>query len=345
MPPPATSRPIRATRPAADAESLRKAYLELLKLSLADLANGWTMSAFPRTKGGVFSCEPQSAEEMRLRSVGLGWPLQGLTMAGLVRLDDLQECVETVVADGIVGDLIETGVWRGGSSLLMRATLDALGDTTRTVFLADSFQGLPAPDAEGFPEDEGLDLSRNDFLAAPLDEVRANFERLLGGTEGVEFVAGFFDETLPTLAGGRWSLLRLDGDTYESTWIALDSLYPGLADGGFVIVDDYAVPACRQAVTDYRERHGIAADIVPVDDVCSRWRRDRASEPGFGDEPAGERPVAAKGAARRVERPPTLRVPTVHELRVTRQRDELSERLAEAEATIAALKAAQGDGP
>ena len=104
----------------------------------------------------------------------MDWPLQGLTMVGLGRLDDLQACVESVIADGVEGDLIEAGAWRGGASILMRATLDAAGDE-RTVWVADSFAGFPEADA---PDDGSLDLRDFDFLAAPLEDVRASFARL-----------------------------------------------------------------------------------------------------------------------------------------------------------------------
>jgi hypothetical protein len=336
-PPEQPSRPIRATKPGADLASLRKAYLDLLKLTLADLANGPTMSVFPRSDGGVYSREPLS-EELELRAIGAGWPLHGLTMVGLLRLDDLQMCVETVVADGIEGDCIETGVWRGGSSLLMRATLDSLGDEGRTVYLADSFQGLPKPDTQGFPEDAGLDLSANDFLAAPLSQVEANFERLLGGTDGIEFVPGFFDETLPALRGHRWSIIRLDGDTYEATWIALECLYPGLADGGYLIVDDYAVPECKRAVDEFRDRHAITSPVEAIDVVSTRWRRRVAGETGLDGLADEERAAAVKGSARGIERPSAARIYTQQEILARREIVELERRLAEAGEKLAELQ-------
>ena len=118
-------------------------------------------------------------------------------MAGLRRLDDLQACVEAIVRDGVEGDLIEAGTWRGGASILMRATLDALGADDRTVWVADSFQGFPAADAG--------DARADRLPRRPIEEVRANFARL-GYEQGVRFVAGFFEDTLPGLAGGagRW---------------------------------------------------------------------------------------------------------------------------------------------
>ena len=148
-----------APGPAADAESLRLAYLGLLKLALCDLAGTSTASVSRLLDGSVASRE-LSGEDRRCARPGLDWPLHGLTMVGLNRLDDLQACVESVVRDGVEGDLIEAGAWRGGASILMRATLDSLGADERTVHVADSFQGFPAADELG-------DLNEIDFLAVP----------------------------------------------------------------------------------------------------------------------------------------------------------------------------------
>ncbi len=187
-------------------------------------------------------------------------------MVGLNRLDDLQACVEQVVRDGVPGDLIETGTWRGGASLLMRATLDSLGAGDRTVVLADSFQGFR-------PTTIRVTSTRPTSWRRRV-RGRGGFARL-GLDGGVRFVPGFFEETLPRLAGERWSVVRLDGDTYEATWLALESLYPTLAPGGHLIVDDYrVVPECARAVDEFRERHGIREPLHDVDWTCVRWRRE-----------------------------------------------------------------------
>ena len=152
-----TVRDAAASAPGPDADTLRSAYLSVLKLCLCDLAATTTMSVGSMPGGGTASRVLRD-DQRRLRSVGMDWPLQGLTMTGLRRLDDLQGCVESVVRDGVEGDLIEAGAWRGGASILMRATLDALGDT-RTVWVADSFQGFPDDEAG-----ERIDLSTYEFL-------------------------------------------------------------------------------------------------------------------------------------------------------------------------------------
>jgi O-methyltransferase len=95
------------------------------------------------------------------RAEGMDWPLSAATMIGLRRLDNLRACVERIVEEDVPGDLIETGVWRGGASIFMRGALEAFGDRERTVWVADSFQGLPKPDPEKYPCDEGIPCIRN----------------------------------------------------------------------------------------------------------------------------------------------------------------------------------------
>ncbi|MDQ6949481.1 MAG: TylF/MycF family methyltransferase, partial [Actinomycetota bacterium] len=115
--------------------------------------------------------------ERNLRRTGRDWPANAETMTGLTRLDKLQECVTNVVARNVPGDLIETGVWRGGSSIFMRGVLAAYGDTSRRVWVADSFRGLPKPNAELYPSDADIDLSETTELAVDLQRVKANFEK------------------------------------------------------------------------------------------------------------------------------------------------------------------------
>ena len=211
----------------------------------------------------------------RARDLGLDWPAEAETMIGMQRLTSLQHCVETVVTEDIPGDLIECGVWRGGACILMRAVLAAYGDHTRSVWLADSFQGVPRSDPANYKADKGI---RAEFAAGILGvseaEVRANFERYGLLDDRVRFLPGWFKDTLQDAPIDRISVLRLDGDLYESTIQALDALYPRLSPGGFCIVDDYqAVKACAQAVTDYRAKHGISAEIVDIDGTGVLWRK------------------------------------------------------------------------
>ena len=209
-----------------------------------------------------------------LRETGQDWPTDGETMIGLHRLDNLQHCVTDIVSMGVPGDLIETGVWRGGATIFMRAVLKAYGVTDRVVWAADSFQGLPRPRPEQYGHDAGDMLWSYDAAAVGLDEVKENFARYGLLDEQVRFLAGWFRDTLPNAPIERLALLRLDGDMYESTIVALEALYPKLSPGGYVIVDDYnAVAGCRQAVNDYRSAHGADEPLQDIDDSSVFWQR------------------------------------------------------------------------
>ena len=86
---------------------------------------------------------------------------------------------------------------------------------------------------------------------------------------------GWFRDSLPAVADRTWSLVRLDGDLYESTWDCLVNLYPRLSPGGFLIIDDWVLPPCRAAVNDYRARFGVDDEIVDIDWASAYWRRSR----------------------------------------------------------------------
>lgn len=209
-----------------------------------------------------------------LREKGGDWPENGQTMIGLQRLDNLQFCVEDALANGVPGDLIETGVWRGGATIFMRAILKAHGVEDRRVWVADSFEGLPPPDLERYPQDKGDRFHTFEQLAVSVEQVKANFERYGLLDDQVGFLEGWFRDTLPEAPMERLAVARLDGDMYESTMDALVNLYPKLSVGGYVIIDDYgAVPTCRQAVHDYREAHDVHEELRPIDWTGVFWQR------------------------------------------------------------------------
>jgi O-methyltransferase len=210
-----------------------------------------------------------------LRAVGRDWPARADSMIGLRRMDNIQSCVEAVIADGVPGDLIETGVWRGGATIFMRGVLKAHDDTTRTVWVSDSFQGLPPPDPARYPADTGDTLHTMGGLAVGVDQVKHNFERYGLLDDQVKFLVGWFKDTLPTAPIETIAVMRLDGDMYESTWQAIEALYPKLSPGGFCIVDDFGSHAsqCGRAINDYRKAHGITEEIIDVDGFGAYWRK------------------------------------------------------------------------
>ena len=216
----------------------------------------------------------REAFAMATREQGADWPTRAHTMIGLHRLENIKTCLEDIIARRVPGDVMEAGVWRGGAVIFMRAILAAHGVVDRTVWAADSFGGLPPPDAAAYPADDGFDLSVFGNLSVSLEEVRENFRAYGLLDDRVRFVQGWFRKSLPACEVRRLSLLRLDGDLYESTWVALEALYPKISPGGYVIVDDYgAIEQCRRAVTEYRDRYEIAVPITPIDWSGVFWRK------------------------------------------------------------------------
>jgi O-methyltransferase len=240
-------------------------YLDLMKRCLT----GW-----------IYTDERLRSREQFLDRPGWilsdGWPSNMHTMVGFKRLDNVQHCVENVLKDGIPGDLIETGVWRGGTTIFMRALLKAYGVEDRRVWVADSFEGLPPPNPGKYPEDAGDTFYQREDLAISLQEVKANFDGYGLLDDQVRFLKGWFRDTLPAAPIEELAVIRLDGDMYESTIDALVNLYPKLSAGGYLIIDDFgAVPSCRKAVRDYRRAHGINEKINKADWTGYYWRRTK----------------------------------------------------------------------
>jgi hypothetical protein len=142
----------------------------------------------------------------------------------------------------------------------------------RKVWLADSFAGLPTPDPERYPEDAFWQPWAG-RLAVSEQQVRRNFEAYGLLDDQVRFLPGWFADTLPQAPPAPLALLRLDGDLYASTEVALRQLYPRLSPGGFVIIDDYYLTSCRQAVDDYRAAEAIEAELQPIDWTGVWWRK------------------------------------------------------------------------
>jgi O-methyltransferase len=207
------------------------------------------------------------------REEGRDWPADAETMIGLKRLANVRACTESVIADGVPGDLIETGAWRGGATIYMRAILAAHGVTDRKVWVADSFEGLPEYDGR-YDADAGDQHHTRAELAISVEMVKDNFRRYDLLDDQVEFLVGWFSDTLPGAPIEQISVLRLDGDMYASTMDALEALYDKVSVGGYVIVDDYgAVPGCAQAIHDFRDARGITDEIETIDWAGVFWRK------------------------------------------------------------------------
>ena len=205
------------------------------------------------------------------REEGLDWPVNAETMVGRKRLDNIRWCIECVLRDDVPGDLIEAGAWRGGVAIYMRAILKCYGDN-RTVWVADSFEGLPPPDPSYQADKDDIHFTLKD-LAASLELVQGNFRKYGLLDEHVRFLKGWFKDTLRQAPIERLAIARLDGDMYGSTIESLEALYPKLSPGGYLIVDDYNLPGARQAADDYRAAHDIRDEIQKIDWTGVYWRK------------------------------------------------------------------------
>lgn len=274
-------------------EDIRSLYLELLKKTLIDfnhprpveyrpaitgkkinlLVKPWMRLFQKMDKRELFICDKLTFNpDDRLN--GKDWPVYAESMIGYKRLSNVQYCVEEVLKNKIEGDLMETGVWRGGTVIFMRAILKAFDITDRIVWAADSYEGLPKPNVEKYAADKDDIFYTYNELKVSLEQVKENFRKYGLLDEQVHFLKGWFRDTLPSAPVKRLAVLRLDGDMYESTMDALTHLYPKLSTGGFVIIDDWgSVEGCRRAVEDYRKDKQITEEIIPVDDDGVYWQK------------------------------------------------------------------------
>jgi hypothetical protein len=230
--------------------SNRDAYIDLIKRSVTNYAYLGGDVAFENFHCVTHYDIPQGQWKID----PLARPITLLTRS---QLDLVEQAVLDVEARGVPGDFIEAGVWRGGVIILMRALLNAHAISGRRVFAADSFAGIPK---NVRARNDPVDLWSDRWVAS-LAEVQQNIARFGLLDDRIAFVEGFFADTLKTLAGERFALIRLDSDSYDSVEESLVHLYPLLSYGGVIIIDDWHLVGCKAAVLNYRSRHNIGEEI------------------------------------------------------------------------------------
>lgn len=240
-------------------------YPELLKRCLLDTIYGSIVEEWGTVPKG------QLASEYDIQN-GTFWPKRAHTMIGMKRLENIEYCIRNILQDGIPGDFMETGVWRGGACIFM-AGLNKWFNGNRKVFVCDSFEGLPPPDAKKWPQDAGDDNHTYSFLAVSEEQVKENFRRYDLLDESVVFVKGFFENSLRNAPVEKLSLLRLDGDMYGSTMTVLEQMYDRVSPGGFIIIDDWNILKCRRAVEDFLRMRGLTPTIFQIDVNSVFWRK------------------------------------------------------------------------
>jgi O-methyltransferase len=243
---------------------------ELRPLSPSSHVRRYALELFRKLDLTLVRRTPYKIMEQRVDYAGS--PPYAHTMLSKQKLDNIQFCMQAVLDDDVPGDFAETGIWRGGAITLMLGLLKAHGVKDRKVWAADSFQGLPPPNLEDYPMDGDIPWHTYPDATVSIEQVRENLRRYDLLSDQVIFLKGWFRDTLHKAPIKQLAMLRLDGDMYESTMDALIPLYPKIVKGGFVIVDDYHLPACKQAIHDYREANGIKCEIINIDNLAVYWQ-------------------------------------------------------------------------
>lgn len=184
------------------------------------------------------------------------------TMTSVSRVQALIESVRYIVEEPVDGAIVECGVWKGGSMMAALLALDQLGVTDRSAYLFDTFEGMTEPTREddsvawGFYKQYRREDGANDLARCELDSVKANIAQCGYDDAKIHYIKGKVEDTLPEQAPESIALLRLDTDWYASTRHELEHLFPRLAPGGVLIIDDYgAFTGARQAVDEYFAAH------------------------------------------------------------------------------------------
>jgi O-methyltransferase len=234
---------------------MRDKYIDLLRDSLSDACFEVTIDS----NGNKIYPDPIENGQV--------WPSKAVTMIGIKRLNNIKDLLTDVIQKGIPGDFLEAGIWRGGALIFARGVLDAFNCKNRSVIGCDSFQGLPPPNIQKYPLDVGDTLHTVKYLAVSQEEVKNNFIKFgLYDEKTVKFVPGFFSESLKgALPFDKLAILRLDSDMYGSTIETLNALYDKVSPGGYIIIDDYALPGCHHATNDFLAQRNIKTPLEVID--------------------------------------------------------------------------------
>jgi O-methyltransferase len=200
------------------------------------------------------------------------------TMTSSERLFGLVEAVKYISKHKVEGDIVECGVWKGGSMLAIAEVLSKLKNTQRQLFLYDTFEGMAPPTSEDMRYDDleadamlQSDANKEKNLVwaySTLDEVKSTMAQTNYPSSNIHYIKGKVEDTIPSIIPGKISLLRLDTDWYESTKHELIHLFPRLEQGGVLIIDDYGYwKGARKAVDEYFEENNIRILLNRLDET------------------------------------------------------------------------------
>jgi hypothetical protein len=197
------------------------------------------------------------------------------TMTSVERLKSLIDAVNYVSTNGIEGDFVECGTWKGGSVMCMQKKLIELNQTNRKFWVFDTYEGMPEPDEldKNFKQTSAQQLMNEEEKEKSLTWAYSNYEETTGNIlstgypkEKINFVKGLVEDTIPQTPIDKIAILRLDTDWYSSTKFELEHLYPKLVKGGVLIIDDYGHwEGCRKAVDEYFTNNNIPIFMMRID--------------------------------------------------------------------------------
>lgn len=206
--------------------------------------------------------------------------VEPFTMTGSERLVSLVRAIDYIVENGIEGEFVECGVWKGGSAMAMALSLKKHGITNRHLYLYDTFEGMSEPSShdksfEGDTAEDLLEKSEKEdagsvWCYSALEEVKQNMDSTYYPASQIHLIKGKVEETIPAVeVPEKIALLRLDTDWYESTKHELEHLFPRLQTGGILIIDDYGHwEGCRRAVDEYIRTNNLRLFLTRVDYTC-----------------------------------------------------------------------------
>lgn len=197
------------------------------------------------------------------------------TLVGPERIHNLFVLAQRIEDEQIPGDVIECGVCNGGTAALL-ARFATRSQLNRTMWLLDSFQGMPAPTAED-ADGPGADAAKDHIgkERGEINRVRKVLEQAGADMSRVKILPGWFVDTLPSVASSKIALLNIDADWYQSVKLCLETLYDRVVTGGFVSLDDYGHwPGCRRAVDEFFQARQIKASLQRADYTAHWFRKE-----------------------------------------------------------------------
>lgn len=225
-------------------------------------------------RGNINEDYPSDFSEEERKNISF---VRDMTMTSLERLVSLSRAVDYITKNNIAGNIVECGVWKGGSMMLVAQKLLQLSEQDRSLYLFDTFEGMSAPgekDVSAVDNRNAKELlneadrlkGNNIWCYSSLDEVKSNLAMTSYPAEKLFYVKGKVEDTLPLPAIGKIALLRLDTDWYESTRHELETLYDSLVTGGVLIIDDYGHwSGSKKAVDEFFEKRQLKIFLSRID--------------------------------------------------------------------------------